>query len=884
MPLSKAICRLLYTFCKIRGEKIIVRFLSTETRHLELLLSAVESWKDNAADGEEGPQGNAGGAAVWGWEERYVALLWLSHLLLAPFDLSSISSSDDVEETVVPGLTWPHHLPGVTIRVVSLAITYLASSGKERDAAKVLLVRIAMRRDMQELGVLNALVKWAISCLRPSSEVAQSIYHYIGVLSFVAGILVSSINTSDMDPYLLDIFHVVQDISTQDNAVYESIRSSAVARKTLIKVYRSISVLVLQKPESMSSSEIVESTIGQMLEFLADQATPVRLAASKALSVITLKLPEDMAAQVVDAVLESLNQNVLWVDHPLVERRRNLSSVNPLEWHGLILTLSHLLYRRSPPPQSLPEIIPALLLGLSFEQRSTSGSSLGTNVRDAACFGIWALARRYTTAELQAISTREISRKVRDAHQPVIQVLASELVVCACLDPAGNIRRGASAALQELIGRHPDTVAEGIRVVQVVDYHAVALRSRAVQEVSYDAAQLSPLYRYSLIDGIFGWRGVGDADAASRRNSARALGNLIWSTRLQNPEFPWDSYLALITNIYEHTKELKAREVDIRHGLILCLASVVDTLKPLFNPTVMQAELEKTTGMKAVVSNTLRISELLLHDANTSAYRRPELLAEAMSHFILALYPILIADTVFGGLPLDTYANAPFEHHVSTMNAIGDAYKQGFPPNAKILDLVKDLLSAWLHRNEKEVIDIASTASVCLYILSGASKREELIREWTEIISENSSSRPGQDRGYLYATWNILPFSGDKKEIYSAINRRWAASQDIETHAAILSCIVRGKVAEVQLDYVSDMLISGLDDYTTDSRGDVGSIVRIEAIKAASQLLQPVKEMDDARKLFFDKIFGKILKLATEKLDKVRIEAQQAVESVCRQR
>jgi hypothetical protein len=43
IPLSRAICRLLYTFCKIRGEKVIVRFLSTDTRHLELLLSAIES-------------------------------------------------------------------------------------------------------------------------------------------------------------------------------------------------------------------------------------------------------------------------------------------------------------------------------------------------------------------------------------------------------------------------------------------------------------------------------------------------------------------------------------------------------------------------------------------------------------------------------------------------------------------------------------------------------------------------------------------------------------------------------------------------------------------------------------------------------------------------
>ena len=42
ITLSKAICKLLYTFAKIRGEKVIVRFFGAETKHLELLLSAVE--------------------------------------------------------------------------------------------------------------------------------------------------------------------------------------------------------------------------------------------------------------------------------------------------------------------------------------------------------------------------------------------------------------------------------------------------------------------------------------------------------------------------------------------------------------------------------------------------------------------------------------------------------------------------------------------------------------------------------------------------------------------------------------------------------------------------------------------------------------------------
>lgn len=54
--------------------------------------------------------------------------------------------------------------------------------------------------------------------------------------------------------------------------------------------------------------------------------------------------------------------------------------------------------------------------------------------------------------------------------------MAVQLLLSACLDPAGNIRRGSSAALQELIGRHPNQVTEGIAIVQIVDYQAVGLR------------------------------------------------------------------------------------------------------------------------------------------------------------------------------------------------------------------------------------------------------------------------------------------------------------------------------------------------------------------------------------------------------------------------
>jgi hypothetical protein len=300
MTTSRAVCKLLYTFCKVRGEKVIVRFLSTETKHLEMLLSAIETERR-----DEGVEEDLGYTDRWDWEERYIALLWLSQLLFAPFDLASISSQGPASDipvgstlpvqSSIPGLTWPLKIPSIAVRTIPLAIHYLSTSGKERDAAKVLLVRLAMRKDMQELGVMQALLKWAISCLRPSSHVESSTYYYIGVLSFIAGILKSSMGTADVDAYLPIVFDVIQRICSSEDDFSRSINASPVIRQTSVNVLRNISVLLLRSNGINGSSEMVEWTIGYLLDSLGDPATPVRIATSKALSVVTLKLASEMS-------------------------------------------------------------------------------------------------------------------------------------------------------------------------------------------------------------------------------------------------------------------------------------------------------------------------------------------------------------------------------------------------------------------------------------------------------------------------------------------------------------------------------------------------------------------------------------------------------------
>ncbi|KAK0391167.1 hypothetical protein NLU13_0668 [Sarocladium strictum] len=873
-----AICKLLYTFCKIRGEKVIVRFLNVEARYLELLTSAIENAEETADGSEESDNS-------WAWEQRYIVLLWISHLLLAPFDLSTISSVDPEDMSIpsIPHLSWPKGLPGIALRVLPLGVKYLASPGRERDAAKALMVRISMRRDMQQLGLLDCLVSWALDSLKPKEDDADTTpYFYLGVLSFLAGALRSSSDTSDMDKHLQVIFHTVHSVSIDDSTSSKSIVSLALARKMILKVMRAVVVSLLRQPEQTdASTELTETAIGHLLESVADNDTPVRLLASKSLSIITLKLDPFMASQVVEAVLDSLNRNVLWSKPSAAsgaKPTRDLSAVNSLEWHGLMLTLSHLLYRRSPPAAQLSDIVHALLLGLSFEQRSTSGGSVGSNVRDAACFGIWAVARRYTTEELLAVSTKSVF--AARAHNPtssVLQVLATELVTTACLDPAGNIRRGASAALQELIGRHPNTIEEGIGVVQAVDYHAVARRSRALAEVAHGAAELSAQYGEAVVDGILGWRGIGDVDAGSRRDAARGYGKLVAELAVGS-EDSTSRVKRAIRDVDDRLKLLARRQVEERHGLLLCYAAVIDQI-----PTLMKGNRKNELLDEREVSKIIESVTDILRECGEVTYRKPDLIAEGVSRLVVSLVPLLTA-VAFNDyrreMPkLSLYLTEQAGVYTDVIAAVDRRHQEGSDSLlAAFTSALHKAIPAWLARDEQFLLEPVSEAAVTLLVFSASEQRDLTTREWTDAIRRKPTSRnSGIGDGYMHALALAEFLLFDQQSIGDAFLQRWADDNDVETRVAILQSLTRSRLLRNDMVKLLPLLNDGLNDYTTNARGDIGSHVRVQALRVV-QSLWADRNFDEAWSgSTLSVLYGNVLRLAAEKLDRVRPEAQAAL-------
>lgn len=140
----------------------------------------------------------------------------------------------------------------------------------------------------------------------------------------------------------------------------------------------------------------------------------------------------------------------------------------------------------------------------------------GNAVRDAACYVLYSLVRTVPSTMLL----------------PYIPSIAINLVCVATLDPNTTIRRAASAAFQELVGRQSigvERVPIGVQVLQVMDYHAVGSR-RGGFEVAGVVAGLDRGYR----EGIVEWcvlRGVGHWEEKGREGTAKVLGRIFGEKR-----------------------------------------------------------------------------------------------------------------------------------------------------------------------------------------------------------------------------------------------------------------------------------------------------------------------------------------------------------------
>lgn len=831
LDLETAICIIIYTLCKIRGQKVIVGFLSNEPRHFEAVLQALENTIFSGDDHSPQPA----------WQVPYVLLLWVSHLLFTPFDLASISdkspSADEIDRIQIPDKT-----PPLAARVVIVGLKYLYTSTKAQDAASAMLVRLVIRPDMQKLSVADSIVAKALDQIQgTAADAPVTIYERLGPLRLLSGVATSA----DLAHLIPNIYRTCEKLANDEDS--SAVTTNAVAKKLTVKIFRNIAILCLRTSTAqgpllsfLESTGVLEDVIDYLLRSLADRDTPVRYAAAKAISMIVIELEPEMGHEVIQAVLDSF-----WEDVPRTGSKLDFRTANALKWHGLTLALAHSLFKRTASPEQLPDIINALVSALQFEQRTATGSSIGTNVRDAANFGIWSMSRRYTTTELLDVSTATLRFVDEESvkQTSVIPVLAIQLILSACLDPAGNIRRGSSAALQELTGRHPNEVYEGIALVQIVEYQAVGLRRRAMVDVARRAAVLHEMYSVALVNALLGWRGLGSADVISREAAATSLAQLsqVFSER--------GSGVEVLDKVLYQLTQCSPSDAEALHGSLLSLAYIIGTMTTSLSTSHREHLAKAWKVVDRMPDYLSNFSARVSRSETPSAVSR---LLEALCQTELS-----IRASGHGGDDLS------FDALESVLE--------------RLLARQEDSILLTIPATAKAVLQLKRKAGVPLGCIGAQTL-------WSKVSSDASKSTlQGAGRaialGALAGLYDA-GLSGQKamSAIMTLANLTEAMNVDwriigVKALQYVFEDAGEDRPIEPRiLEQIVQAVHRGMRDYTIDERGDVGSLVRLQAIACAASIFN-YNSLGSFSIGAPEILRDDITRLSLEKLDRVRTAA-----------
>uniref|UniRef100_A0A6Q2ZKK8 Tubulin-specific chaperone D n=1 Tax=Esox lucius TaxID=8010 RepID=A0A6Q2ZKK8_ESOLU len=438
--------KFLYIISKVRGYKVFMQLFPHEVADVQPVLDLLcrQDPKDSAT-----------------WETRYMLLLWLSMTCLIPFDLSRLDGhlTSDPSQAREP----------IMDRILAVAKSYLMVTDKSRDAASVLVSKFVTRPDVK-LRRLADFLDWSLSSIsQADDQTMEGTVILDGALQSLAQLF----KHGKRDDFLQYAPVVLQCLERRGLA--ES--SQATLRKLGVKLIQRLGLtflkprlakwryqrgsrslvanLSLSQPgsavdavtpdqetqgheEDYDIPEEVENVIEQLLGGLKDKETIVRWSAAKGIGRVTGRLPKELADEVVGSVLDCFSFHE--TDNA---------------WHGGCLALAELGRRGLLVPSRLPEVVPLILKALVYDEKR-GACSVGSNVRDAACYVCWAFARAYEPTALK----------------PFVTQIACALVITAVFDRNINCRRAASAAFQENVGRQ-GTFPHGIEIVVAADYFAV---------------------------------------------------------------------------------------------------------------------------------------------------------------------------------------------------------------------------------------------------------------------------------------------------------------------------------------------------------------------------------------------------------------------------
>ncbi|NXS30951.1 TBCD protein, partial [Pomatostomus ruficeps] len=843
-PLVHLAFKFLYIITKVRGYKRFLPLFPHEVRDLQPVLDMLA--KQNPRDPET-------------WETRYMLLLWLSMICLIPFDLARFDGN-------LVSLEGQARQPTMD-RILDIAKCYLVVSDKARDAAAVLVSKFIVRPDVRQSRMADFL-DWVLSMLsRSSSQTMEGTVIVNGMLQALAQLFKHG-KREDCLPYAATVLECLDNckLSGSNQMVLRKLGMKLVQRLGLTFVKPKVAkwryqrgcrslaanlqaqgaAVQNQNREAPAAAEAdddeeydipaeIENVVEQLLVGLKDKDTIVRWSAAKGIGRITGRLPKELADDVIGSLLDCFSFDAYFYSNFSFQETDNA-------WHGGCLALAELGRRGLLLPSRISDVVPVMLKALTYDEKR-GACSVGSNVRDAACYVCWAFARAYEPAELI----------------PFIRHISSALVIAAVFDRDVNCRRAASAAFQENVGRQ-GTFPHGIDILTAADYFAVGNRVNCYLTISVYIAGF-PEYTQPMIDHLVNMK-INHWDSVIRELATKALHNI-------TPRAP--EYMASV--VLPRLLPLSVgSDLHTRHGAILACAEITHALCKLAQennrPVTYYFSEESFEGLKQIHQEVCSQQRLFLLCRGLGGELMRPAVCTLIEKLSLSKVPFR-GDPIIGGwqwlindslrhltLVSSTARQHIKESAVSALAALCNEFyinERGEADPALQDELVTQYVSEL--QNTEEMIRCGfsrALGALPRFLLKGRLQQVLEGLKKVTIISPEDVSFAESRRDALIAIAKVCQTVGVKGD---------GSQQEY---------LCRDNVEEV---YAT--LLAGVTDYTTDSRGDVGGWVREAAMSGLMEvtllLVQNEAELISANSC--KQIMCWLAQQSAEKIDKFRAHA-----------
>ncbi|PRQ56920.1 putative tubulin-specific chaperone D, tubulin-folding cofactor D [Rosa chinensis] len=869
LQVIKPICIIIYSLVTVCGYKAVVRFFPHQVSDLELAVSLLEKCHHTTSVSSLRQE------STGEMEAKCVILLWLSILVLVPFDISTVDTS--IANNSNLGKLEPAPL---VLRITGISKDYLSNAGPMRTIAALLLSKLLTRPDMPK--AFSSFVEWTHEVLSSLTDDVMNHFRLLGALEALAAIF-----KAGGRKLLLDVVPIVwDDISLLIKSSYAA--KSPLLRKYLMKLTQRIGLTCLPhrspswryvgktnslgenislsasgkagecndatnakdlnsepsstcvEDEEMDVPEIVEEIIEMLLTGLRDTDTVVRWSAAKGIGRTTSRLTAALSEEVLSSVLELFSPGE-----------------GDGSWHGGCLALAELARRGLLLPVSLPKVVPVVVKALHYDIRR-GPHSVGSHVRDAAAYVCWAFGRAYYHTDMRNI----------------LDQLAPHLLTVACYDREVNCRRAAAAAFQENVGRQ-GSYPHGIDIVNTADYFSLSSRANSYVHVAVSIAQYEG-YLYPFVDELL-YNKICHWEKGLRELAAEALSSLV----KYDPEYFANYALEKIIPC------TLSSDLCMRHGATLATGELVLALHQC--DYALSADKQK------------RVAGVVPAIAKARLYRGKggEIMRSAVSRFIecISVSSVSLPEKIKRSL-LDTL-NENLRHPNSQ---IQDAAVKALKHFVQAYLIAADVGGASITSKYLELLtdpNVAVRRGSALAI--GVLPCKLLANRWKDVLLKLCNSCAIEDN----------PDDRDAEARVNAVKGLVSVCEALtqeKEHSGVQLIEDDMSLFLLIKDRIMTALLKALDDYSVDNRGDVGSWVREAAMNGLERCTYILCKRDSIGlsgrsggidsaielepnadnlqlHLLFDanlatSIVGGICKQAVEKMDKLREAAAKVLQRI----